>query len=269
MPRASSLFLRATIVLACLATISLFLPGDEEADAGVTTRLRPDLTTRRPNHVLLERAGQVDLLRFSNEIVNRGRGPLEMRPEGDCDGDPATRDRIAFQRVFRDSNVNGVFDRGPDSAVERYAGCTRFHPEHDHWHFDDFALYELLEIESDGTLGEVVASSEKVGFCLLDTSHLKPHLPSSPPAKYYGKEGTQCDEDDPTGISIGWSDLYGALLYHQWIVVTDVPDGDYCLRSTADPNNNIAETRNGNNSNSIAIELDGGRVDYKPRRPCT
>ena len=265
MPFASRLFLRVTVIVCCLAAATLFLPGGGEAGAGVTNALPPDLKTRRPNDVMLERGSGVDLLRFSNEIVNRGRGPLEMRPEGDCDDNPSTSDRKAFQRVFQDNNENGVFDRGPDTAVETSAGCTRFHAQHSHWHFDDFALYELIEIDDDGSLGEVVASSEKVGFCLVDTNHLKPQLAGSPADRHYAGA---CTQNEATGISVGWSDVYGWDLYHQWIVITGVPNGRYCLRSEADPDNKIVETRNGNNASSIAIRLRTDGVRYKPRRAC-
>ena len=88
------------------------------------------------------------MFRFTNEIGNRGNGPLEIQPSAeslDCDGDgdPAN-DRDATQRVFADSNGTGLFERGTDGvAAERRFGCMRYHPAHDHWHVLDIATYEL------------------------------------------------------------------------------------------------------------------------------
>lgn len=272
MPRASRFSLRVTILVVMGAVASLFVPFGAPAGAGDPSPLPPDLTTRRPDDLHLVRAdseGESDLLRFSNEILNRGLGPMEMRPQGnDCDGDSETDDRTAMQRVFQDVNGDGVFDRATEgtSVVETQASCTVFHPEHNHWHFQDFALYELVKITKSGGLGKVAASSEKVGFCLVDSNHAKPNLAGSPTWRhYYGA----CNEEDPTGISVGWSDVYSYSLYHQWIVVDDVANGLYCLRSTADPDNKIEETNDGNNSRSIKVRLRTDTVEYEPRRHCT
>ncbi|MDQ4143237.1 MAG: lysyl oxidase family protein [Actinomycetota bacterium] len=273
MPTASRFFTRLTIGVVVLASISFPLPTrGSPAGAGPSEPLRPDLKTLRPDDLVLERnssaAQGADILRFSNEILNKGTGPMELRPEGDCDGDPATQDdRIAYQRVFEDTDSSGAFEReGGDHALEYEAGCTRFHAAHSHWHFDDFALYEVIAYNEDGTLDDdPVASTEKVGFCLVDTNRTRPDLASSPEVRHYA--GT-CMADEATGISIGWSDLYAYWLPHQWIDVTGVPLGTYCLRSTADPENHLIEAKDGNNSRSIRVRLRAKRVEYSPRRRC-
>lgn len=276
MPRASRFFTRVTVVVSLLAAANFLAPASgPTAGAAATDPLEPDLRTRRPNNLVLQRdsgeASGADIIRFSNEILNRGLGPMEMRPEGDCDGDGEGEnddDRMAYQRVFQDTNDNDVFDRygtDKDTALEREAGCTHFHPAHNHWHFDDFALYELLPYTAEGGLGERVAWSEKIGFCLVDTTQPKPNLPSSPKLQFY-RGG--CLADDPTGISVGWADTYGYNLPHQWVDVTGVPNGRYCLRSTADPSNVLVESKDFNNSRSIKVRLRTNRVDYKPRRGC-
>ena len=56
-------------------------------------------------------------MRFSNEVVNVGAGPLELRPRvGDCNhnGDPAD-DRASWQRIYRDGNGDGRFTREVDT----------------------------------------------------------------------------------------------------------------------------------------------------------
>ena len=268
MPRRSRPWKRATGVVCLVAAATFAAPPGLPAGAGGAEPLEPDLTTRRPDELELSRGTtNGDLIRFSNEILNRGNGPMEMQPEeGDCDGKPETNDRYALQRVFQDADADGVFDPEIDTgATEVEASCVVFHNEHDHWHFQDFALYELLPFKKNGSLGEPVAASEKVGFCLVDTNRVKPGLPGSPVwRRYIGG----CTENDATGISVGWADLYSNRLYHQWIVIDEVPNGPYCLRSTADPENKIQETRERNNSRSIRIRLRSDSVEYEPRRPC-
>lgn len=100
--------------------------------------------------------------------------------------------------------VLGVAANQPD--VFHYSAC------HDHYHFDEFATFELRDA------GGVVASGFKPGFCLLDSYSW---AWQNEPGFY------DCANQ---GISRGFSDLYEAELPCQWIDVTDVPPGDYTLR---------------------------------------
>jgi hypothetical protein len=100
-------------------------------------------------------------------------------------------------------------------------GVAANHPEvfhysecHDHYHFDDFASYELLDA------GGIVATGRKQAFCLLDTYSWA----------WRNEQGTyDCANQ---GIGRGFADIYEADLPCQWIDVTDVPPGDYTLRAT-------------------------------------
>ncbi len=98
----------------------------------------------------------------------------------------------------------GIPANNPD--VFHYSAC------HSHFHFDDFAVYELRD--GDG----VVATGHKQAFCLLDTISW-----AWPP------EIAQFDCANQ-GISRGWSDFYESDLPCQWVDVTDVMPGDYDLR---------------------------------------
>lgn len=44
------------------------------------------------------------------------------------------------------------------------------------------------------------------------------------------------------GISPGWGDTYGSSLSGQELNIEAVPDGEFALRSVADPDNNLAES---------------------------
>lgn len=217
--------------------------------------LRPNLVTLPIEDLSIEREQGVRLLRFANVIGNRGPGVLELFPVADdCDGDGDPQDdRSAYQRLYADTNGNGVFDRGVDeTATERFVGCMFFHPEHDHWHLEDFARYVLSKPKD----GRVVALSDKVSFCVRDSIASWQGLPGAPGAPYY----RGCTQDGTTGMSVGWADLYGADLFGQSIDLTGVPDGRYCLTSIADPSRRIGERRDDDNRRAILIRIRGSAV---------
>ncbi len=225
--------------------------GAAPAWAATGDPLLPDLVTRPHTQLYV----QGDQLRLSNTITNKGVGPLEIfpRPGNDCDGDGSTTDdRFAYQRIFLDSSnpsSPGYFVRGQDTrSTTHLVGCMVFHPTHNHWHFEDFALYYLRR-ESTGA---VVAQSKKTGFCVTDGEHPFPSLPGSPSSHYY----TGCSSASTEGISIGWSDTYGASLDGQSLTVGSLPAANYCLISKVDPPDRLQETNNSNNARRTRIYLD-------------
>ena len=100
----------------------------------------------------------------------------------------------------------GVAANLPD--LFHYSAC------HDHYHFDEYARYELRDGE------QVIATGHKQAFCLLDTTSWAWPLE---PGKF------DCANQ---GISRGFTDWYEAGLPCQWVDVTDTPPGDYTLRVT-------------------------------------
>ena len=147
--------------------LALLLPG-AAASRGAARELLPDLVTRTPGKVYLQITPRGrHFVRFSNEVVNVGAGPLELRPRvGDCNhnGDPAD-DRASWQRIYRDGNGDGRFTRGVDALFRtRSAGCTRYHPAHRHWHFDAPAEYTVRPVFSAGPL---LAGGKKTSSCVL------------------------------------------------------------------------------------------------------
>ena len=97
----------------------------------------------------------------------------------------------------------GVPSNHPD--LFHYSEC------HMHYHFDNYAAYELRD-----AMG-VVATGHKQAFCLLDLYGWA----------WGGNGNYDCGNQ---GISRGFADIYDSGLPCQWIDVTDVPPGDYTLR---------------------------------------
>ncbi len=239
-----------------LAVVGALWASSGVSAAGAThAELLPNLVTMRFEDLQVVVSAGVKRLRFSNTVGNRGPGALELFPvKEDCDGDGVySDDRAAYQRPFIDTDDDGVFDRDVDAPGAPVAvGCFFFHGEHDHWHLEDFARYELRVRVSTG---ERVALARKVSFCVRD-SLAAFDVPGQPATVYYG----DCHRSSTTGMSVGWADIYQGSLPGQSLNVTGLPDGRYCLVSTADPHGRLSETDQTDNVQTLRLRLHGNSV---------
>jgi hypothetical protein len=250
--------LAALVALATAAAIVILLAVSRvEADPG---DLPPDLVTLaiQQEDMLIQVDGDQTLLRFTNEIGNRGNGPLEVYPSDEsdnCDGDDdPTNDRDASQRVFADSNGDGAFERDTDAvAYERKFGCMRFHAAHNHWHVLDISSYELRREPG----GNLFAHTRKVGFCLTDARRAFPSAVTPDVSTYpiNPAEVTGCQSVTTQGISSGWADAYVLALPGQDFDITGIPRGQYCLITRADPTGVLDELDEDNNVRRVHIVL--------------
>ena len=224
--------------------------------------LLPDLVVETPDQIVLQRATgtKKTFLRFSHTTANIGRGPLEIYPDLSTEtcGDEGNRGRVAYQAIFQDSDADGgpdaVFDPKDDTeTVAEPVGCMIFHDIHNHYHFEDFALYELYRMKS----GQLRETSDKVSFCVVDILNPHPDLPGAPAQGVYGFEN--CDADDGThGISVGWADIYNADTAGQEFDVSDRSPGRYCLVARTDPADRLDEVASGgedNNAQAVQIRV--------------
>lgn len=173
-------------------------------------------------------------LRFSNTAVNVGKGALELSGIINNNGE-----QPAYQRIYHEDG--GYEDVLVGTFV--FAG----HEDHNHFHFKDFAIYRLRRVTSGDGVGSIVATSDKISFCITDSDEYDQTLPTSPSSHVY-----DCVRQ---GMSVGWGDRYGRSTEGQWIVIDDVPDGDYWLESEANPDRLLYETRYDNNSDRIKISI--------------
>ncbi|MDZ4686264.1 MAG: lysyl oxidase family protein [Planctomycetaceae bacterium] len=213
--------------------------------AGVgPTPLLPDVIVwaDRARHLLYgwtldrrEQPGRV-LLRLTTAIPNQGAGPMELvggetHPDGTQD---------VYQRIYND---DGTY-------ADVLAGVFVHHPEHNHIHFEGYAVYRLRAVTDEGGVGDVVAEGDKVSFCLIDVLVYDRRLPGFPrTAQYRTCNATR------QGVSVGWADVYEKSLPDQWIDVTDVPNGQYWLEVEVDPENRLLESDETNNVTRISIVL--------------
>jgi hypothetical protein len=160
--------------------------------------------------------------------------------------DPESETVTAVQRIQRhDGEVS-----------EREVGELALHPLHKHWHLQDFATFELWSFKPGGELDQLLATTGKITFCLLD------HVRASPPPANVAPdpEFIEC-RWQVQGISEGWSETYTADLPGQELDITPIPDGPYAIRTTLDPENRLQELNEVNNTVTSYLELREGRVE--------
>ncbi len=201
--------------------------------------LYPDLVTLAPGGLYIERGSDGRYrLRFDNTVGNYG-GRLEMTVDGNRD-------------IYQ--NVYDQWTGGARVARQKIASDLIFHPEHNHFHFQDFARYELLKQDRAGVFRATTRRGSKTSFCILDFERLTTNGPSA--AQY-----TTCGANIQ-GLSAGWGDTYYGSLPEQWIDLgsATLADGAYAIRSTADPFNKIIEANDGNNVGVTYFSVVNGRL---------
>jgi len=264
----------AALVAACAAMLvtGLVVSADAASSRAPGDDLLPDLVVQRPSELYLADGGKEIRLRVSNTVANQGTGPLEIvggDASDSCNLPGKPRGRLTLQNIFEDTPDDaseGYFDRdteGDEPARDENAGCSRYHPSHDHWHFDNFARYTLF----DDKTGARVGGSRKVSFCVIDTGRPFADLPGSPELSYYPQDPEHpkfptCSETSVDGLSIGWEDTYGASLPGQGIKVTGLRRGTYCLTIETDPvtgpsddDGVLLEQDEGNNTRWVRLRM--------------
>ena len=211
-------------------------PTEPYPDASVVMYL-PDLRTLPLSDLHIQlMAGGRRFLRLENTIWNSGRGPLELTGE--------------FNTLTSRTRVHQHIYTAEDDQHEILVGDFVWHPTHDHWHFDEFTLYELWTLTADNRQGQVVASSDKLSYCVMDTDVVDPDHPHVSLRQGYSGCGQRLQ-----GLSVGWGDTYKSTIDGQALDLTRLPDGFYALISTVNPNAVILEEDYSNNSTRLYLEI--------------
>ncbi|MGB2713048.1 MAG: lysyl oxidase family protein [Vicinamibacterales bacterium] len=133
------------------------------------------------------------------------------------------------------------------------AGDPADHPEwyvesasHGHFHLIDFNEFQLYD-----SSGNPTAAGAKQAFCLIDVERIDPAAPASP-------QFTNCNSNQ--GVTAGWADLYDKSLPCQYIVVDNIPDGDYTLLSTTNAQHLFPEDTYEDNTICTGLHISGNTV---------
>ncbi len=206
----------------------------------ISSRLMlPDLRTLPPSdlEIVILPDGSREL-RLSNTIWNSGAGALEL--EGEIN--PRTRMTRVVQNVHARAGAE----------LAHLVGEFVWHPTHDHWHFAGFSIYELWTLAPSGVLDEIVSSSDKVSYCVIDTDIIDRQNQSFEPRRGYYGCGRALQ-----GLSAGWGDTYKSFLDGQEIHLAGVEDGFYALKSTTNPDASLLEANYSNNAAAALSEHSG------------
>lgn len=173
-------------------------------------------------------------LRFATTSWNDGTGPLQLEA-GPVD--TGSGKQQVLQRVFLSDG----------SSFLRSAGYFEWHAGHNHFHFDDYALYTLQPVNAPGGSAR---TGSKTTFCVMDTTKISGSLPGAPQSAVYSTCGQFIQ-----GMSVGWGDTYGAHLPGQEIDFTDNADGLYQLGIEIDPKKVIIEANENDNVSCVLLDI--------------
>jgi hypothetical protein len=127
---------------------------------------------------------------------------------------------------------------------------------HQHWHFHDFAAYNLLN--SKGTL---MVRSLKDGFCIAPTDPIdllvanaswQPELVGLQSA--CGGQGALSLRE---ALTVGWGDTYDQSRPGQEFDITDLPAGEYLIQVVANPDAVLYEVDRSNNESRRTVIIAG------------
>lgn len=179
-------------------------------------------------------------LRFDTWAVNEGVVPVDVQTE-----DPSLSESPVSQCISWTTNLV--------CRERRPVGGFIWHKEHLHYHFDDFAAYELRRLrpsgEPDWSDEGLIASSPKVSFCLIDSHRIR--ASASPTPRYITCHPVE------EGISPGYADVYGAALEGQSLPLEGLDSGRYALHISLNPEQRMYETKHDNNRITAIVEISG------------
>jgi hypothetical protein len=237
----------------CASAVAIALVLLTRGTAAQTVELRPNLVAYPAGSASLSvvASGGIVSLRFATTSWNNGTGPLELRAGDIIIAPDGSQRRKVNQRVYLS---DGTY-------YDKYAGEFEYHPEHQHFHFENYALYTLKPVNAPGASSK---QSAKTTFCVMDTTKVNTTLPGAPLNAVYSTCGA-----DIQGMSVGWGDTYGASLPGQAFDVTDNPDGDYDIIIEIDPKTQLIEGTRSDNVSCLRVHLSVSARTVKSLGACS
>ncbi|RYB91095.1 hypothetical protein EUA93_19405 [Nocardioides oleivorans] len=206
----------------------------------------PDLRSLPAFGIELNR--KATTLRFSATVWNAGSSPLVI------DG---------FRR--RDAEVMDAyqyfFDTDGNQTGYQQVGTMEFHhANHNHWHFEDFARYDLLDANK-----KYVSKSRKQSFCLANTDAVDYTVPGADWQPENTDLATACGDEGALSIrevlASGSGDTYAQYRAGQAFKIGDLPNGVYYIRVEGNPERNLTESDTTNNVADRRIRIGGKGAD--------
>ncbi|MGN0066016.1 MAG: lysyl oxidase family protein [Nocardioides sp.] len=207
-----------------------------KASDGTLADPKPDLRSLPAWQISLNRKGT--LLRFGATVWNGGDSPLIV------DG-------------FRNSTDENVmdayqyfFDADGTQTGYQQVGEIKFHGgNHQHWHFQDFARYRLLNADKTPAV-----TSGKVSFCLANTDVVDYTVPGADWNPYNTDLSTSCGQPGSLSLrqvlSSGSGDTYAQFRTGQAFNISKLKNGWYWISVEANPSGRLIE---GDTTNNVSL----------------
>jgi Lysyl oxidase len=209
----------------------------------------PDLVPLPSWGISTSHTGKLDLLNFGATVWIGGTSPLDV--EGfRSNGSPTMQ---AYQYFWQNGHVIGRVRVG-----------TMGFADYNHWHFQQFARYQLLNASR-----AVAVRSHKEGFCIAPTDAvdlLLPHAVWQPNSiGLFGQCGSPTALWVQEYLPVGWGDTYFQTVPGQSFNITHLPNGTYYIEIIANPLKVLRES-NMNNDVSLRRVILGGTRGHRTVR---
>ncbi|MDR6321113.1 lysyl oxidase family protein [Actinoplanes couchii] len=213
---------------------------------------KPDLRSLPAWGISLSEEEGRTFINFGATVWNAGTSPLLV------DG---------FRRSGADSGLMDAyqyfFDAKGNQVGSKEAGTMEWDPRegHKHWHFTDFAQYNLLAADK-----ALAVRSGKEAFCLANTDAVDFTIAGAKWRPENTSLETSCGADTVVAVrevlDIGNGDTYTQDRPGQSFEITDLPNGTYYIEVLANPDNKLAELSTSNNTALREVIL-GGTPDAR------
>jgi hypothetical protein len=278
-------------ILAVIASAATCAEADRPTGATVDRDVGPLASSGVPDLV-----GLPDLIVDEKATRNNWLVRVENLPANFCSVEegnitPGTRTLLRFTVTTPNIGDADVFVGSPlahmdpngDGNFADQDGLFEFASCHDHFHFQHYATYRLLDLSGKEW------KAAKRGFCMLDTD---PYNVNNGDGTWTYRSCGTASRDGFQGISTGWSDTYMFFLGGQYFVLDGgdgqpvIPPGAYIIEVHVNPPyapskrgvcplakdestglcHQIAESNYANNIGRVAITIPDhpGRTGYGP-----
>ncbi len=207
-------------------------------------RILPDIAALPAWGISIDQQGNKTYLDFGATAWNGGPQPLVVegfrRPNTDL--------MDAYEYFYRNGRPVARAPVGTFMYDSRLG--------HEHWHFEQFANYALLDATRSQSL-----RSNKTGFCIAPTDAIDLAARGADWHPYNAGLFSACGSSGAIwtreALPAGWGDTYYQALPGQSFNITNLPNGTYYIRVTVNPLGALYETNGSDNVQLRQVILRG------------
>ena len=186
-------------------------------------------------------------LQFTHITWDAGAGPFEIDPTYNSSMGTATFTQAIYKST---SPGSWTFDYRVPVATTGV-----WNPETGSDYNFPLTKFTLNNVNADGSIGSVVATSPKTDYCITADTFVG-GVPNTPNETFI-PESNCTNPNDALGWSVGGGDEYDQTDSGQPIDLTGVPDGTYMLRGIVDPDHVLTESNASNNETDTLLQITG------------